>query len=257
MNDLVFKGNDNQALTNSLIVAERFGKDHKNILRDIRNIIGGLPKIEHTPMFAEATYTNAQNGQEYPMFVMNRDGFTLLAMGFTGERALQFKVEYIAAFNKMEKIIKNGGFQVPQTFSEALMLAARQQKIIEEQKKQIEQKNRHIKILEPKASFAENAFDTKDKVDVGMAAKILNLGFGRNTLFRKMRETGIFFGSKNEPKQRYIDARYFELTEKPIYNNSGELIKVVVKVLVTQKGLAYINHLFGGRITKLQLMNIQ
>lgn len=56
--------------------------------RGIRNLIGGISKIGDTPMFMETTYIHPQNGQEYPMFVMNRDGFTLLAMGFTGEKAL-------------------------------------------------------------------------------------------------------------------------------------------------------------------------
>ena len=53
-------------------------------------------------MFQKSTYTNEQNGQTYPMYLMNRDGFTLLAMGFTGKKALQFKLAYIDAFNTME-----------------------------------------------------------------------------------------------------------------------------------------------------------
>lgn len=57
-------------------------------------------------MFEETTYINDQNGQEYPIFIMNRDGFTLLAMGFTGKKALKFKLDYIAAFNAMEKALK-------------------------------------------------------------------------------------------------------------------------------------------------------
>ena len=57
-------------------------------------------------MFEESSYINPQNKQEYPMFYMNRDGYTLLAMGFNGKRALSFKLKYIEAFNKMEKFIK-------------------------------------------------------------------------------------------------------------------------------------------------------
>lgn len=54
----------------------------------------------------EITYINEQNGQTYPMFLMNRDGFSLLVMGFTGKKAMQFKLEYIKAFNQMEATIK-------------------------------------------------------------------------------------------------------------------------------------------------------
>ena len=106
-NELVFKGENSQALTNSLLVAEKFGKTHDNVLKAIRNIIdGGVVKNNETPMFVESTYFNQQNGQDYPLFVMNRDGFTLLAMGFTGKKALQFKLDYIAAFNAMENELR-------------------------------------------------------------------------------------------------------------------------------------------------------
>lgn len=107
MEDIVFRGANDQAVTSSLLIAEKFGKSHDNVLRDIRNLIqGGVLKNDETPMFEEATYINEQNKQAYPMFLMNRDGFTLLAMGFTGKKAMQFKLEYIKAFNKMEAIIK-------------------------------------------------------------------------------------------------------------------------------------------------------
>ena len=105
--DLVILQN-NQALTTSLKVAEVFGKRHDHVVRDIRGLIGqmeGVPKIGESPMFVEGTYTNQQNKQQ-PMYYMNRDGFTLLAMGFTGAKALQFKMAYIDAFNKMEEALK-------------------------------------------------------------------------------------------------------------------------------------------------------
>lgn len=107
MEDIVFRGANDQAVTSSLLIAEKFGKSHDNVLRDIRNLIqGGVLKNDETPMFEETTYINEQNKQAYPMFLMIRDGFTLLAMGFTGKKAMQFKLEYIKAFNKMETIIK-------------------------------------------------------------------------------------------------------------------------------------------------------
>ena len=66
------------------------------------------------------------------------------------------------------------------------MLAAKQAE-------QLEQANKQIERLQPKANFADAAFATDDKVDIGMAAKILKLGFGRNTLFQKLRQAGVFF----------------------------------------------------------------
>lgn len=106
MNELVFKGQNDQVLTNSILVAEKFGKEHKNVLSSIRELIKGCAENAANLMFEETTYISDQNGQEYPIFIMNRDGFTLLAMGFTGKKALKFKLDYIAAFNAMEKALK-------------------------------------------------------------------------------------------------------------------------------------------------------
>lgn len=120
-NELVFKGENSQALTNSLLVAEKFGKEHRNVLQAIRDIIGSAENSAYPQMFVESTYYNQQNGQDYPLFVMNRDGFTLLAMGFTGKKALQFKLDYIAAFNAMESELRK---PKQMTLSEQLLMQA-------------------------------------------------------------------------------------------------------------------------------------
>lgn len=125
----------------------------------------------------------------------------------------------------------------------------------EQQKKQIEQKDAKIAKIQPRADFADKAFAMEGKCDIGQAAKILGLPFGRNTLFKKLREAGVFFANRNEPKQKYIDAGYFEMKERPIprENHPGFVVMVV---LCTQKGLAYINHLFGGKRSDRKLMKI-
>lgn len=100
MNELVIMHNK-QAVTTSLRVAEVFGKDHKHVLETISNLAAEKSAAK---FFAETTYDN--RGKQYPMYYMNRDGFTLLAMGFTGKKALQFKIKYIQAFNSMEATLK-------------------------------------------------------------------------------------------------------------------------------------------------------
>ena len=94
---------DRQAVTDSLKVAESFDKKHKHVLETARNL--AAENLATKKMFVESTYVN--RGKEYPMIYMNRDGFTLLAMGFTGKKALDFKLKYIQAFNKMEQQIRN------------------------------------------------------------------------------------------------------------------------------------------------------
>lgn len=106
MHELVLIKNDEE-VTTSLKVAESFGKRHDNVIKVIENLMGGLLKIEDTQqMFKKGRYRHEQNGQYYPMYYMNRDGFSLLVMGFTGKKAMEWKLKYIAAFNNMEKELK-------------------------------------------------------------------------------------------------------------------------------------------------------
>ena len=99
---IVGKKGEEQLVTSSLKVAEKFGKEHKHVLDAIREIL--VAENSATKLFHEDTYKN--RGKDYPMFYMNRDGFSLLVMGFTGKEALRWKLEYIQAFNEMEQELK-------------------------------------------------------------------------------------------------------------------------------------------------------
>ena len=79
-----------------------------------------------------------------------------------------------------------------------------------------------------------------EQIDVGQAAKILGLPYGRNTLFKKLRELGIFFKHRNEPKQEYVNKGYFKLREQWVEPNNHDGF-VALKVLVTQPGLSFLN----------------
>ena len=91
-----------QVVTSSLQVAETFEKEHRNVLRDIDSLKEDVLNFEQ--MFYEGKEPDTY-GRPRRVYYMNRDGFTLLAMGFTGEKAMRFKIKYIHAFNEMEKHI--------------------------------------------------------------------------------------------------------------------------------------------------------
>ena len=120
-----------------------------------------------------------------------------------------------------------------------------------------EKKQKQIDKLQPKADFADAAFKAEGKVDIGQAAKILGLPFGRNTLFKKLREVGVFFKERNEPKQQYIVAGYFEMTLLPPIHRDSHPDILCQKVFCKPKGLAYINHLFGGNPSDGKLARIR
>ena len=108
MNELVYR-KENQALTNSRLVAIKFGKRHSNVIRDIEELLSKLPENERKLNFElleEDVEISNGGSKKLKFYAMAETGFTLLVMGFTGEKAIQFKLEYIAAFNKMKEIIK-------------------------------------------------------------------------------------------------------------------------------------------------------
>lgn len=106
MNELVFLKNA-QALTTSLKVAEYFGKRHNDVLRAIETAKSNLRNFAHVEKAIVLTTYVDTKGEKRPMYLLNRDGFTFVTMGFTGVKAAEFKWNYIQAFNAMEQILLN------------------------------------------------------------------------------------------------------------------------------------------------------
>lgn len=237
MDDLVFQNSNGNDVTTSLIVAQVFGKGHKNVLRDIESL--SCSEDFNRLNFERITYKDARN-REQTAYEMTKDGFSFLVMGYTGAKAGEFKEKFINEFNRREALLKDDDY----ILMRSQQILQKRVEIAEQKIKQLEEKNAK---LQPKADFAEAAFKAEGKVDIGQAAKILNLGFGRNTLFGKLRDAGIFFKDRNEPKQKYIDAGYFEMTLLPPIRRDNHPDILCQKVFCKPKGLAYINHLFGGK----------
>jgi anti-repressor protein len=222
---------DQQALTTSLQVAEVFKKEHSKVMRSIENIRqakNGESVVDE--LFVKSSYRNLQN-HEQPMYYINRDGFTLLAMGFTGKKAMEFKLKYIEAFNSMEAQIRNyGGFQIPSSMSEALQLAANQAKQME--------------IMKPKAVFADAVAASHTSILVSELAKILKqngIDMGGTRLFEWLRTNGYLISRKgtdwNIPTQKSMNLGLFEVKERTIDHGDHTTISKTTKV--TGKGQQY------------------
>ena len=165
MNRLVEIRN-NQVVVDSKSVAENFGKSHRHVNRDIENLIQkDVSKIGH--MFYE-TETPDSYGRMQKSYYMNRDGFSLLVMGFTGKEAIEWKLKYIEAFNEMEKKLKNP-LALPNFSNPAE--AARAWADQFEKRKQAEALNEANR---PKVIFAEAVSASKGGILVGMLAKLLH-----------------------------------------------------------------------------------
>lgn len=170
------------AVALSTDVADYFGKRHNNVMRDIDDLCSKLD-AERLLNFEQTIVQrpNPKGGASIKSraFYMTRDGFTLLAMGFTGSKALQFKLAYIDAFNKMEAELSSRlakpEFQIPQTFSEALRLAAdlKEQRAIEEQKRIAAESA--LAVAEPKAVALERISVSSGSLCITDAAKVLQV----------------------------------------------------------------------------------
>ena len=112
-----------RSVVTSLDVAETFEKEHSKVLRDIREL--ECSEDFRLSNFGQSSYINLQ-GKKMPMYYMTRDGFTLVAMGYTGEKAMKFKEGYIRQFNEMEKLLigkireRDKGIAVRQALTNAL-----------------------------------------------------------------------------------------------------------------------------------------
>jgi Rha family phage regulatory protein len=114
---------EERTVVSSLDIAETFGKEHRRVLQDIREI--GCSEGFRLHNFVQSSYENSQ-GKQQPMFLVTRDGFVLLAMGYTGELAMRFKEAYIKQFNAMESALRGKlierekGIAVRQALTKAL-----------------------------------------------------------------------------------------------------------------------------------------
>lgn len=181
MNELVII-NDNQAVTTSIMVAENFEKRHDHILRDIEKLEKDVPNFGEMYFKSEALDAYGRNRKIY---YLNRDGFTLLAMGFNGKKALDFKLKYINQFNKMENQLKNQTPSLPTTYKEAL-----QKLLIEvEKNEQLEIENKEL----------VKEVEYKEDVIVGLVDEI-TLAEKRQLINRVVRS-----GGQNKTQERWTE----------------------------------------------------
>ena len=186
MNELVHLEND-EAVCSSLEVAEKFGKRHDNVLRSI----GGLLKnVETQKMFKKSMYIDNQNKQEYPMYLMNRDGFSLLVMGFTGKKALDWKLKYINAFNQMENYIRE---KQSQSWIETRTVGKLSRKAETDALKQLveyakQQGSEHADMLYMTYSKLANKTVGVTDRDTATAKQLMNLSVTENIILKVVEE---------------------------------------------------------------------
>lgn len=192
---------DGGVFANSRDIAQFFGKQHKNVLRDIENI--EIDEEFARLNFELCNYTD-QNGRKRKAYNLTKDGFTLLVMGFTGRKANEFKIRYIEAFNKMEEALRaQQEFKIPKTISEALRLAA------DEHEKVLELEHK-IEVASEAVSFVDQFVNADGLYGLQNAARAL--GQKPNKFVQKLKEKHLFYqGGALVPKAQYRERGFFEV----------------------------------------------
>jgi anti-repressor protein len=228
--ELVKIEND-RMLTDSRIVAETFGKDHRHVLRDIDNIKKDVSNFGQ--MFFETEAPDSY-GRLQRVYQMTRDGFSLLAMGFTGSDAMEWKLKYLEAFNKLEAF-----WNSPEQIMARAHRIAEQTIASLEQK--LQQKDFQIEAQKPKVLFADAVETSKTSILIGELAKIIcqnGVNIGQKRLFQWLRENGYLMKATNLPTQRYIEQGLFEIKESTIQTPDGA-VRITKTTKVTGKGQIY------------------
>ena len=227
--EALVKVENDQIVTDSRSVAEHFGKRHNDVTEVIRKLLATEKSV--TKMFHESKFE--YRGQEFPMYLMNRDGFSLLVMGFTGAKALEWKLKYIEAFNEMEKQLVNKNTLALPDFTNPVEAARAWANEYEAKQKALTENA----VMKPKADFYDTVANTESLFSMADVAKTLDMGIGRNKLFAFLRDKGIL-DKDNHPYQKYVDAGYLRLIEN--HCKAGDNDVVYKCTYVKQRGIDYI-----------------
>ena len=231
MENLITKTEDGKLVVSSRRVADDFKKRHSDVIEKIQQLIKAEKSV--MSMFIESSY-KAGTGKNYKEYLLTRDGFSLLVMGFNGREALEWKLKYIEAFNAMERKLKE--ISKPDSY----MI----DDPIERAKRWIEEREQYNKVaaeLEEQNSFVNKISESNGSMLVREVAKLASKGniiIGEKALWNKLREWGYISKKSTEPMQSAINAGWFEVIERVVERDGKSFVYRTTKV--TNKGQVHI-----------------
>jgi len=220
--------------TTSRYVAAFFGKQHAHVLREIDRLVEQEPSLAEGGLshFGETPYIEPNTGQTYRSYVMSRDGFSLLVMGFTGAKALKFKLDFIKAFNAMEARLRQpappptpAAFDPTDPDQLIPLLSNYAQRTKEAEAKVVE--------FQPKAEAFDRFMNSEGLYGLQNAARAI--GARPNLFIRWLKSEFLFYqGNALVARVRYSQMRIFEVISTIIDD------KARPRTYVTPKGLEYL-----------------
>lgn len=226
-----------ELLVSSITIAENIDLMHDSVLATIEKYedkfkeLGNI--IEQDFKEALNISNNKSLLKKRKAYLLNENQVTFLFnLSRNNDLVVNFKLSLTKAFSIMKNKLQENSFIIPKTFSEALLLASKQAE-------QIEKQNQLLLEQKPKVDFFEAVTGSKDTIDIGTVAKVLNKKVGRNKLFEILRDNNILMNN-NMPYQKYVDSGYFRVIESKYTKPDGS-VKIGFKTVVFQKGVNFIN----------------
>ncbi len=226
-------------------IAEVTCKEHKNVLAAIRLMEESWIKVTGLN-FKLSEYTDS-TGRKLPMYKLNKTECLYIATKFNDEA----RAKLVIRWEELERANRMGNFNVPKSFREALLLAAEQQEVIENQQKQIEEKNAKIEADKPKVLFSEAVSASNKSILVRELAKLITQNcyqIGEKQLYERLRKAGYLCSSGesyNQPTQTYMNMGLFHLKKTSVICDGESKVYTVTKV--TPKGQIYFINKFLGK----------
>ena len=233
-----------QKYLDSREVAEMVGKQHNDLLKDIRRYVQQLSegKISHTDFFTESQYTDKSNRQK-PCYLVTKKGCEFIAHKLTGVKGTEFTAKYINRFHEMEDTIKT---QLPQGNDLIALAVIEAQKMIAERDKQIER-------MKPKEIFADAVSASETSILVGDLAKLLKqngVDIGQKRLFDWLRANGYLIKRKgadwNMPTQKSLELGLFEIKESTHIDGNGCNVTTRTPKATGKAQIYFINKFLGS-----------
>lgn len=234
MREIVTTNQKGINVTTSLIVAQIFGKEHKHVLRDIQNL--DCTEIFSRSNFGPSEYTT-DRGKTYPLYEITKDGFAFLVMGYTGEKAGQFKEKFLQEFNKREALLKSDDY----ILDRAMNILKDRATLLEQR---VMNQRETIQELSPKAEYHDIVLQSTSSHTTTTIAK--ELGMSARALNKKLRAQGIIYKTDNH---YVLYAKYQDkgltTTRTSTYISSEGKVRSNINMVWTEAGREFLHSRFN------------
>lgn len=244
MAELVIQSSNGNDVTTSLIVAQVFGKEHKNVLRDIESL--SCSEDFNRLNFERITYKDARN-REQTAYEMTKDGFSFLVMGYTGAKAGEFKERFINEFNRREALLKDDDY----ILMRSQQILQKRVENLQAENKRLEQQNalqeEQLRQSAPKVEYCDKVLSSKGYLTINMIAACL--GISDIKLNKLLCQWGIQY---KESGVYYLYSKYrdkgYTVHRPHAYTDSLGNIKTRQHMYWTEAGKKFIIELYNSKV---------